>query len=157
MNDCACLKCGRPLSIVHSDIATKTLHCAACASETNGQVRPCANCGKEIKVPIGVGEPICIDCVEYDPDRPLTILDHAYDLVHGDRRTAYGPVEESFDHIAAVWSVVLKTTVTPHQVALCMAGLKLCREANSHKQDNLIDLAAYAYLADLVVEKGGER
>jgi hypothetical protein len=37
----------------------------------------------------------------------------------------------------------LKTDVSKEQVALCMLGLKLVRESNLHKQDNLDDIDGY--------------
>ena len=64
-------------------------------------------------------------------------------LVHGERQEEYGPPEESFLNIAKVWSGILKTDVSKEQVALCMLGLKLVRESNLHKQDNLDDIDGY--------------
>lgn len=84
------------------------------------------------------------------PPTPESILQEAERIINGPRRDAYGPVEESFGRIAAVWSVVLKHPVTAHQVALCMAGLKLCREANKPGRDNRVDGAAYFELANKV-------
>ena len=89
-----------------------------------------------------------------DLEAPPSVLEEAARLVEGDRRVEYGTVEESFQNIAKVWSIVLKTPVTPHQVALCMAGLKLCREAHAPKRDNRVDGAAYWHLADKVVGGG---
>lgn len=86
----------------------------------------------------------------------MTILEEASKLVDGDRRADYGPLDESMAAIAAVWNVVLKkklqpaVILSPHDVALLMAGLKLCREANSHKRDNLVDGAAYLHIANLM-------
>lgn len=79
-----------------------------------------------------------------------SILLEAEEIINGPRRDSYGPVEESFQRVAAVWSAVLKTTITPHQVALCMIGLKLCREANKPARDNLVDICGYAGLAEKV-------
>lgn len=82
-----------------------------------------------------------------------SILSEAERLVNGPKRADYGSVEESFKAIASAWSIVLKREITPHQVALCMAGLKLCREAHAPKRDNRVDGAAYFYLADLLAQK----
>ena len=65
------------------------------------------------------------------------------ELVHGERQEEYGPPEESFNNIAKVWSAILKVEVTKEQVALCMLGLKVVREANKHKPDNLDDIDGY--------------
>jgi hypothetical protein len=80
-----------------------------------------------------------------------SILDEAFRLVNGPKRADYGTVEESFTGIAAMWTVILKKRISPHQVALCMTALKLCREAHAPKRDNRVDGAAYWYLADLLV------
>jgi hypothetical protein len=80
---------------------------------------------------------------------------------------SYGPVEESFDAIGARCStVVLRKKLTVpldgQDVALMMMSLKLCREANEHSWDNLVDLAGYAALKGQLAEstrakaKGGE-
>lgn len=56
----------------------------------------------------------------------------------------YGPAENSFDRIAAGWRVILGIdTISPYQVALCMAWLKIARESYQHKDDNLRDLLGY--------------
>lgn len=65
------------------------------------------------------------------------------ELVHGERQQEYGPPDESFTNIAMVWTAILKTPVTKEQVALCMLGMKVVREANLHKQDNLDDIDGY--------------
>jgi hypothetical protein len=63
--------------------------------------------------------------------------------VHGERQEEYGPPEESFLNIAKVWSASSEADVSKEQVALCMLGLKLVRESNLHKQDNLDDIDGY--------------
>lgn len=82
---------------------------------------------------------------------PESVSQEAMRIIRGDRRKAYGPVRESFERNAAVWSAVFKHPVTVEQVALCMIGLKLCREANSHQRDNLVDLVGYVELLDQLV------
>lgn len=64
-------------------------------------------------------------------------------LVDGPRQVAYGPPVEHWQRVAQVWSVILDHVVTPAQAALCMAGLKLVREAYTHGDDNLDDLEGY--------------
>ena len=41
----------------------------------------------------------------------------------------------------------------PHLVALCMAGLKVSREVNGHKRDNLVDGVDYLICAHRVIEE----
>lgn len=79
-------------------------------------------------------------------------LQEAERIINGPRRASYGPAIESFKRIATVWNVTLyknlKTPITGHQVALCMIGLKLCREVNSPARDNRVDINGYTELAD---------
>lgn len=82
-----------------------------------------------------------------------SVLQEAEQLINGPRRDAYGPAEESFQRIASVWASILKTPVTAHQVALCMIGLKLCREGNKPARDNLVDIAGYCALAEKIQMK----
>ncbi len=77
-----------------------------------------------------------------------TILQEAQDVVYGDRQADYGSATDNFDLIARYWSVTLshKLTcpITPKEIGLCMIGLKMAREQNRSKRDNLVDIAGYA-------------
>lgn len=76
------------------------------------------------------------------------ILNQAADLVGGERQNDYGPPEENFERIAALWSVILGVDVEPFQVALCMQQVKIARLINSPGHDDShVDNAAYAGLA----------
>ena len=80
-----------------------------------------------------------------------TLMVEAYSLITGDRKDAYGQVENSFEGIADVWTGLLKNKLehgqrlAPEDVALMMTGLKLARETNQRKRDNIVD--AHGYLA----------
>jgi len=76
------------------------------------------------------------------------IIDKAIELIEGPRREAYGPVEESFTRIAQAWSAIADIEITSKQVALMMIAFKVCREANSHSDDNIVDIIGYALLAN---------
>ncbi len=86
--------------------------------------------------------------------RPLvvdgTVLEDAAALVGGDRQVAYGHPSDHLADVAEVWGVILGVRVEPRQVALCMVGLKLAREAHATKRDNLVDAAGYLRLAEMV-------
>lgn len=85
-----------------------------------------------------------------------TVLDEARRLIYGERQNDYGSVSENFADIAKGWSVLFKTEVTPEQVGLAMAWLKICRanKGNCAKMDSLIDLAGYAGCIEKI--KNGE-
>jgi hypothetical protein len=75
------------------------------------------------------------------------ILNTADELIHGDREDHYGTPQENFARIAQGWSVLLEADVTPEQVALCMAWLKMARLVNGPHEDSYVDAAAYMALA----------
>ncbi len=79
----------------------------------------------------------------------VELLDFTSGLIgEGDRERTYGNPLEHFAAVAAVWSVLLGHPVTPVQVPLLMATLKLVRASHNHMHlDNWIDLAGYAALA----------
>jgi hypothetical protein len=78
------------------------------------------------------------------------LLEHAASVVH-DRRRTYGPPRDLFARVAARWSQVLGTRVTPAQVALCLIDSKLARLTQEPQHlDSIIDIAGYAgILAEL--------
>ena len=80
------------------------------------------------------------------------ILQEAEDIVGGERLKTYGPPRESFERIAALWSAYVNTPITPVDVAHLMILLKVSRN-KKHKRDNLVDIAGYALLADMLASK----
>jgi hypothetical protein len=73
------------------------------------------------------------------------VLDAARQAVTVDRAATHGRVEDSFNRVAAVWSVHLGVPVTGAQVALMLAELKVVRAwTNPTHADNWYDLAGYA-------------
>lgn len=81
------------------------------------------------------------------------ILEEANRIVAGDRQADYGHPYYDFSRTAALWSVVLRDTVTPEQVALCMMMVKVSREVHQHGHDNLVDIAGYARTLEMVHEQ----
>lgn len=73
-----------------------------------------------------------------------TILVEADEAINGDRSRDYGTVTENFNNIAKMWSVILKKEVTADEVGLCMISMKVARQLNTYKRDNLVDIAGYA-------------
>lgn len=83
--------------------------------------------------------------MEYNP---ITV--EANDIVMGDRQDDYGHPYHDFFRTAKIWSAIIGVDVTPQQVALCMIGVKVSRECNKHKRDNLVDIAGYAETCSMV-------
>ena len=76
----------------------------------------------------------------------MTVLEEAQSLIYGDREQDYGKTSDNFADIAKGWEVITKASITPEQVALMMAWLKICRanKDNCEKRDSYVDLAGYA-------------
>ena len=73
-----------------------------------------------------------------------SVLTEAEGLVHGDRNDDYGHPLDDFSRTAKMWSAILGVEVSAEQVGLCMCALKISRECNKPKRDNMVDLAGYA-------------
>lgn len=80
-----------------------------------------------------------------------SVCEEALRLVYGDREDAYGHPAQDFARIALVWQAVLQVPITAHQVGLCLAGMKLVREAIKPRRDNRVDLAGYAETLERLV------
>lgn len=71
--------------------------------------------------------------------------------VYGERQASYGHPATDFERTGRIWGAILGIPdVPPHLVALCMAGLKISREVNAPKRDNIVDLIGYAICAKRV-------
>ena len=75
-----------------------------------------------------------------------TILDEAKELIYGARQQSYGHPWLDFSRIAKIWEAIFGHPVTPEQV-------KISREVNAHKRDNLVDGAGYFGTLELVVQE----
>ena len=84
-------------------------------------------------------------------------LAEAMDLITGTRNLEYGEPIHNFERIANGWSIILNKIVEPHEVALCMAWLKIARlvETPMH-EDSYTDGAAYMALAWQLANEQGE-
>lgn len=82
------------------------------------------------------------------------ILMEADRLTAEDRNKAYGDPYVNHKRIADIWAVILGHEVTPSQVALCMAGVKIARLAQTpDHMDSFIDGAAYMAIAGEIIDK----
>lgn len=72
------------------------------------------------------------------------ILEAAREAVMVDRAATHGAVEDSFATIATMWSALTGAEITPAQVALMLAALKVVRAfGNPTHSDNWVDIAGY--------------
>lgn len=85
-----------------------------------------------------------------------TLLSEADEIAGQSRSRDYGHPFDNHRRIAQIWSVqleqILKRPLLPREVALMMVGLKLAREINTSKRDNLIDAAGYLKCVDMIDE-----
>jgi hypothetical protein len=80
------------------------------------------------------------------------LLADVVDMVHT-RGTVYGHPYTNHKRISELWSAYLDHPITPSQVALCMALVKVSRlsESPNHK-DSVIDSIAYFSIYQTVLE-----
>lgn len=90
-------------------------------------------------------------------DEPVTLatqraelLAEAGRIISGERDVQYGTPEDNQQRIADLWSVLFGIEVTPRQACLALILVKIAREVNQPKRDNLVDIAGYAAIADEV-------
>jgi len=85
-----------------------------------------------------------------------SILLEAEEIVNGARHTDYGSAHDSFNKIASMATLMLDSEeieLLKEEQALCstvvckvLMAVKLTRESNRHKRDNLVDLCGYSEL-----------
>ena len=75
------------------------------------------------------------------------ILEEAARLTAKDRQQTYGDPRTNHYRIADLWTTYLGNEITPQQVAICMALVKIARLMETETLDSFIDLAAYASIA----------
>lgn len=82
------------------------------------------------------------------------ILNAAGDLINGERDNIYGDPLDNHKRIASLWQVVLGTEISPAEVAICMALVKVARLVQTpDHEDSYIDLCGYAAIAGEVARK----
>jgi len=82
------------------------------------------------------------------------ILQEAARLTAKDRQNIYGDPRTNHCRIADLWTTYLEHQITPQQVAICMALVKIARLMETETLDSFIDLAAYASIAgEIATEK----
>jgi len=81
------------------------------------------------------------------------ILKEALDIINGERIDLYGNPEDSFGDVSKYWRTYLETKfdikigLTAKDVSMMLALMKIARETNQGKKDNLVDAAGYIGLA----------
>ena len=82
-----------------------------------------------------------------------TILEEVAKVLR-DRREQYGQPYDECKLVSRFWTIAAGTHISPEKVALMMALLKIAREINQHKRDNLVDGIGYLQCVQDVIEQG---
>ena len=81
----------------------------------------------------------------------MNILEQANEITGGERRQSYGHPGPDFRRVAQLWSAFLGLEIKPEHVPIMMILVKVSREANKHKLDNLTDIAGYARTLEMLI------
>lgn len=87
----------------------------------------------------------------------MTILQEAELLSEQVRQGDYGHPSEDFARISKMWEAILGVSVPVWKVPLCMIAVKISRQVNKRKRDNLVDIAGYANTANMVEVGKGQK
>jgi len=74
------------------------------------------------------------------------ILQRALDIVYNrseEKNRQYGDFHESMDRATNIYNLISKNQISVEDMYKAMIALKLSRQYNSHKEDNLLDIVAY--------------
>jgi len=88
---------------------------------------------------------------------PRDLASYAANLVTGDKQDLYGHPLDDFTRAGKIWEAILGVPVSAEQVALCMVGIKISRQTNRAKLDNVIDGIGYFLTLAMVQEERAER
>jgi hypothetical protein len=81
----------------------------------------------------------------------MSILNDAQTILNGSRNADYGNPVMNFNRIATIANL-MGASVTALDCVNVLIALKLSREAYQHKEDNLIDAAAYLEIKQMIIE-----
>ena len=81
----------------------------------------------------------------------MNILQEADKITGGERRDSYGHPGRDFLRVAQLWSAFLGLEIKSEHVPIMMILVKVSREANKHKLDNLTDIAGYARTLEMLL------
>jgi len=92
---------------------------------------------------------------------PESILQEAHRLTHGSRQKDYGHPLDDYTRTAAMASAMLahklKEPLAPHEMALVMVLVKLSRQINAPKRDNMVDGAGYCWVSQECLDEAERR
>lgn len=100
-------------------------------------------------------------------DTDETIMQEAQRLIYGDRNEDYGHPLDDFGCTAKLWSAFLQhkynhvghdvPDLEPEDVGILMVLLKMSRQANMPKRDNLVDGVGYLGTVEMIEDETKKR
>lgn len=94
------------------------------------------------------------DCIAYvDHVKERSILDEAKDIRSNSRQSDYGDAVVNFENISKMASLITGKELSPYDCVAVQIAVKLCRQGFHKKRDNMVDLAGYADIMQLIVDK----
>ena len=81
------------------------------------------------------------------------LLKETIKVITGPREKDYGDKYNNHVNISKLWSSYLDHEISPHDVAICMALVKIARLKHRRTKDCYIDIAGYAAIAAEIESK----
>jgi hypothetical protein len=81
------------------------------------------------------------------------LLKETIKVITGPRAKDYGDKYNNHANISKLWSSYLDYEISPHDVAICMALVKIARLKHRKTKDCYIDIAGYAAIAAEIESK----
>jgi L-lactate permease len=88
-----------------------------------------------------------------------TVLQEAQEIIYGDREQTYGHPAKNLLQIANLWTAFLQSkganegiVISASDVAMMMMLVKMARQQNNFKRDNIVDMCGYAALLARIEE-----
>ena len=81
------------------------------------------------------------------------LLKETIKVITGPRAKDYGDKYDNHVNISELWSSYLDHRISPHDVAICMALVKIARLKHRRTKDCYIDIAGYAAIAAEIESK----
>lgn len=86
-------------------------------------------------------------------DKMESVCAEADRLVSTDRQADYGHPADDYARTVAIFKLLTGKELTAAEGVKFMIAVKLSREANRHKRDNLVDACGYLKCLDLIIER----
>jgi hypothetical protein len=110
---------------------------------------------KGVAVELALANLLGLDVLDAETLKPFTetICDEAKRIVYNDRAKDYGHPLDECVRIAGMWTQIIGAHVVSDHIPLCMIAMKISRQLNRAKRDNIVDIAGYAECAQRIIDE----